>query len=1286
MKKLLLFLCVLGMSMGARAALYENTFGSGSSYKVENGILYIDIANAGDLANSSINDQLNSAAATCTSVKFTGTPSQSDVTKCGQWPLQGNIKRVDLGDATMSGSSVTVAGQINALVLPKGFTAPDDVTSCQNGTWNGLDYVIAPASDGTSATVSRKTGDNNWKNDPALSNIDVIFLKGNFTQSDKESIAAELPSKTILMDGEDMPGYTFSDLSIDANTENVENKISSFVSETQKIGKLTVTGTLSDLSVLEGVEVKSVDLSGLTNTSIDGLILPTTTGEINLPGGVSYINGNVTISSGTTLDQLSAALKVLKANGKSFTSVPLPGGSTFANGKLTLSSTDEANLSDIRTALTNAGLTVNEVNFTSGTKFANGTLTVSSADDNAANLTSKADALRNAGFSITSVTLPNKTMWNNGTMTTKSDVESEQNADKAKLEAAGFTVNNIEVSSVSGEYVTEANGVTILTLPEGMDFSTAYNNMTQEEKDALVNAEKLKLVGTYASGDFNGNIYEPGKVNANLEALDLSDAVIPTDMTIQRWSGSLKEISMPTFSAFTKVPNQFLENFTQLESVNFPSNITEIGTASFKNTGLKSLVLPNSITTVGAQAFMGCVQMEEFEMEILNGSCVFGEYAFESCSNLKHVSLSEGVTEISSHMFDKCGMLESIRIPSTAEYIRSGAFEGCASLHSVTIPVGVKRIESSAFNNAGLSDIYIMAERKEDIPQIISLGNDGSTFNSHQVNGDWNSPKESSHTPAEAALKSEEEMLKWYQEDQSNNNYEIGGGECLVMLHYPESMRSFYDGLNDPYTNNTDWSSQIASLGMGRKGAEKWTNSIAGNSEVEYISDTYALSSGFSDYPSFIDKEENGWPTTPDYEICKAAGYAEGYSTLGWRQFPLKKGASNDDYIFTKEYDDTWYTMCFPWDMEDNQLFAAFNQKCEITEFVGVEVTNVDNAATENEIEYQLVFHFDKVAGTYYMTKNHRTDKLEYKRIDHPTYTRTEEINIPGGTIQKKYYTYQKVSDPLNSGAPDLVYWPIGGRTTDAAMCDRYESLLHLMVFAGHPYMIHPSVGASPGNPSKCTFAGVTKLQFDTQAEYDKLAADSAVYKKVTTDGTSYHNPGVTEFKNPETGKGGKYYFIGNIRDKKTATDGTVTDTGAKDMLTQSNPAYYLGVPAGQVYPKYYRKTSGGIGKWSQYSAIICPDADALANVEGLDGMAVVKGPGSSAKSFDVAFGEWEIVTPTAINEIIADAERNNEPVKKVHLNVVYNINGQIVREGTTSIEGLPKGLYIVNGKKYMVK
>lgn len=51
----------------------------------------------------------------------------------------------------------------------------------------------------------------------------------------------------------------------------------------------------------------------------------------------------------------------------------------------------------------------------------------------------------------------------------------------------------------------------------------------------------------------------------------------------------------------------------------------------------------------------------------------------------------------------------------------------------------------------------------------------------------------------------------------------------------------------------------------------------------------------------------------------------------------------------------------------------------------------------------------------------------------------------------------------------------------------------------------------------------------------------------------------------------------------------------------------------------------------------------------------------------------------TAIEGIENDANARTD-------NKVYNMNGQLVRSGSSSLEGLPKGVYIVNNKKYIVK
>jgi hypothetical protein len=53
---------------------------------------------------------------------------------------------------------------------------------------------------------------------------------------------------------------------------------------------------------------------------------------------------------------------------------------------------------------------------------------------------------------------------------------------------------------------------------------------------------------------------------------------------------------------------------------------------------------------------------------------------------------------------------------------------------------------------------------------------------------------------------------------------------------------------------------------------------------------------------------------------------------------------------------------------------------------------------------------------------------------------------------------------------------------------------------------------------------------------------------------------------------------------------------------------------------------------------------------------------------------------PTAIESIESDG------AKRIVDNNVYSLTGQKVRQGTTSLEGLPEGIYIVNGKKILNK
>ena len=783
-------------------------------------------------------------------------------------------------------------------------------------------------------------------------------------------------------------------------------------------------------------------------------------------------------------------------------------------------------------------------------------------------------------------------------------------------------------------------------------------------------------------------------------SIDMSDAVIADYKhlrVLDSYGNQLETIVFP--KNLEKIPNYCCyangnSGLPNLKNVTFPENLKSIGVRAFCDTALEELVLPGTIQSVGDYAFYTCKKLEIVEMEALTGSCTFGEFVFAS-SAVKHVTLSEGVNAISAHMFDVCASLESVRIPTTAKTIKTAAFAGCVSLHKLVIPEGVDLLEQSVFNGAGLTDIYVMATSEAKVPKIYCLGTNPfdntivGTFTVKNILGNNTSPNKTKGTDYDETTPMET-ALSWYQEEFSDMNIGIGGNNCMIQLHYPENMASFYNGtanLPEGWLDNLNSIAdrELAEWEVAKAEQSGWLSTVYAYGSYEYDEENKTNKGGSS---PIIGPTKGGlyWPNQQDYYIRLAAGYSStGEPTAeAWRQIPLQGITDAEEIIYTKKYDDTWYTMAFPWDMDDNTLFSTFNQKCEIVEFKGAEVFQ----DPEDEYNYSLVFHFDEVAKTRYMPEDH---SAEYRRIV-SEHTRTVELTVNGTKTTKNYYTYEDIK------TGDLVYWPYhtGSSASDAEkeMQKKYNDIMHMMVFAGHPYMIHPAIGAKAGQPKDCTIAGVKKYTPGEKYEgktYSTLA-DLANAQKVERTVTSKEAGSTAEAEpwlNPVTGKGGKYTFIGNINDAaETDVEG---HEGAQDMPTQNGPVYFLGVKPGTVYPQFFKKPKDmGAGKWSQYSAIIVPDADAVDNVEGLDGMSAGSSSVAPAKGYDVVFGEWEVVDEatvvTAIENAQAEAEETGKPAQITHMNVVYNIKGQVVRADSSSVEGLPKGLYIVNGKKYMVK
>ena len=135
-----------------------------------------------------------------------------------------------------------------------------------------------------------------------------------------------------------------------------------------------------------------------------------------------------------------------------------------------------------------------------------------------------------------------------------------------------------------------------------------------------------------------------------------------------------------------------------LTSVTIPNSVTKIGSGAFYNcSALTSVTIPNSVTEIGGGAFYNCSALTS--VTIPNSVTKIGGSAFAYCRVLTSVTIPNSVIEIGGTAFYYCSALTSVTIPNSVTKIGNNAFAGCSVLTSVTIPNSVTEIGGGAFYN-----------------------------------------------------------------------------------------------------------------------------------------------------------------------------------------------------------------------------------------------------------------------------------------------------------------------------------------------------------------------------------------------------------------------------------------------------------------------------------------------------------------------------------------------------------------------------------------------------------
>lgn len=179
----------------------------------------------------------------------------------------------------------------------------------------------------------------------------------------------------------------------------------------------------------------------------------------------------------------------------------------------------------------------------------------------------------------------------------------------------------------------------------------------------------------------------------NLQTVLIPDGVLTIGNRAFRCCSNLKTLSLGN-TVSTIGEYAFAEN-TKLEFLGIPSSVKRIELRAFNgNNSLEYVMLGKGLTFIGDDAFYGCTNLSEVELEDIASWCLVNKS--NAAANPMYYS----------HGFSIRGIKQtSLTIPSGVESITTYSFTHCTEITSLALSPSVNIIGREAFSNSGLKRI-----------------------------------------------------------------------------------------------------------------------------------------------------------------------------------------------------------------------------------------------------------------------------------------------------------------------------------------------------------------------------------------------------------------------------------------------------------------------------------------------------------------------------------------------------------------------------------------------------